>query len=111
MAALAAVGYDRTLVRFYRLIRPCGPGWRAIRRKVGLPPSPDNLPLALLGWVLGCMFVYSALFGTGHLLYGNTYLAIACAVPFAASLAGLVVLIPRFLRASKTPAEVEDGEL
>jgi len=107
---LTSPAEERTLVRFYRLIRPCGPGWRAIRRKVGLPPSPDSLPLALLGWVLGCMFVYSALFGTGHLLYGNTVLAVACAVPFAASLVGLAVLIPRFLRASEAPAQLEDGQ-
>ena len=26
----------------------------------------------MLGWVCGCSFVYSALFGTGSLLYGNT---------------------------------------
>jgi hypothetical protein len=56
------------------------------------------------------MFVYSGLFGTGHLLYGHTGLAVACAVPFAASGVALVILIPRFLRGPRTEgeAEVED---
>jgi Na+/proline symporter len=104
---LTAPADERTLIRFYRLIRPGGPGWRAIRAKAGLPPSPDNLPLALLGWVLGCLFVYSALFGTGHVLYGHTGLAFACAVPFAVSGVGLAILIPRFLRAHRTAGELE----
>ncbi len=60
-----------TLVRFYKLVRPAGPGWNSIREEADLPPSPDSLAHGLLGWVLGCMLVYSALFGTGSLLYGN----------------------------------------
>ena len=38
----------------------------------GLPPSPDSLPLALLGWVLGLASVYGALFATGAFVYGRT---------------------------------------
>ena len=51
---------------------------RPPRRPAGRPSpaaawsaSPDSLPQALLGWVLGCAFVYARLFGTGSLLYGN----------------------------------------
>src|SRR5690606_20041484 len=54
-----------TLVRFYRRIRPAGPGWNDIRAEANVPPSPDSLPQAFLGWVLGCTFVYAALFGAG----------------------------------------------
>ncbi|HYB53984.1 MAG TPA: sodium:solute symporter family protein, partial [Thermoanaerobaculia bacterium] len=57
------------LVAFYRCVRPAGPGWRAIRAEAALPPSPDSLPQAMLGWGLGCLFVYAALFGTGSFLY------------------------------------------
>jgi hypothetical protein len=61
-----------TLQRFYELVRPAGPGWEPVRKASGLAPSRDSLPQAMLGWVLGCAFVYSALFGVGALLYGRT---------------------------------------
>jgi SSS family solute:Na+ symporter len=60
-----------TLVDFFRLVRPAGPGWKAVQAEAGVGPSPDSLPQAMLGWVLGCAFVYAALFGTGSLLYGR----------------------------------------
>ena len=60
-----------TLVSFYRKVRPAGPGWDSVRREAGVGPSPDSLAHALLGWVLGCAFVYAALFGSGSFLYGE----------------------------------------
>ncbi len=62
---------DATLTKFYILVRPPGPGWKHIAARVGLGPSPDSLAQSLLGWVLGCAFVYAALFGTGSFLYGR----------------------------------------
>jgi len=74
--AFAAPPSDReTLIRFCRLVRPAGPGWRRIRREAGVGPSQDSLTLALLGWILGCLFVYSALFGAGSILMGRTALS------------------------------------
>ena len=83
------------LRRFYQLTRPAGPGWRAIRRDTGLPPSPDSLPHAFLGWVLGCTFVYAALFGFGSWLYGRRGPAGLWTAIFALSGAGLVWLLPK----------------
>src|SRR5690606_22758090 len=57
-----------TLRRFYTKVRPAGPGWAAIRGEPGLPASPDSLPQAFLGWTLGCLAVYGALFATGSWL-------------------------------------------
>jgi SSS family solute:Na+ symporter len=72
------------LVEFYRLVRPAGPGWTSIRAEAGVSASPDSLAQALLGWVLGCVFVYGALFGSGSFLYGHvaqgTFWAVACLV-------------------------------
>ena len=101
-----------TLVRFYTLVRPFGSGWRRIRDLAGLPPSPDSLPHALLGWGLGCMLVYSGLAGTGNLLYGRTLPALLCLAPFLASGAALAWLIPRILRAPDAPVSpaAEQGE-
>jgi Na+/proline symporter len=59
------------LREFYRLARPAGPGWRAIRAGMPEVTSPDNLSAAFAGWCAGIALVYGALFGTGHLLLGN----------------------------------------
>lgn len=83
-----------TLVRFYELTRPPGPGWRAVREESGLGPSPDSLPQAFLGWVLGCTAVYSALFGTGSFLYGQTAQGTVWAVLLVVSVYGLVRVLP-----------------
>ena len=61
-----------TLVAFYKLVRPAGPGWNSVRAEAGVEASPDSLAQSLLGWVLGCVFVYAALFGAGSFLYGRT---------------------------------------
>jgi Na+/proline symporter len=95
----APVSRER-LVAFYELVRPAGPGWKRIREETGLGPSPDSLPLAMLGWVLGITFVYSALFGTGSYLYGRTPQAVMWTVIFVVSGAGLARLLPRFWRGS-----------
>ncbi len=60
-----------TLDRFYALTRPSGPGWRRIRDRTAQGEGADPLAHALLAWVMGCAFVYSALFGTGAWLYGR----------------------------------------
>jgi Na+/proline symporter len=79
-----------TLVSFYRRVRPAGPGWRRIRAEAGVGPSPDSMTVALAGWVLGCLFVYSALFGTGSFLYGKTSIALVWLGVFVVSGVGLV---------------------
>src|SRR6476646_3699946 len=48
-----------TLERFYMLVRPPGLGWASVRERAALPTSPDSLADSLLGWVLGCTFVYA----------------------------------------------------
>ena len=83
-----------TLLAFYKLVRPAGPGWRAIRAEAAVGGSPDRLSLSLLGWVLGCVFVYSGLFGVGSFLYGRTPQALAFTVFFGVSALGLTRLLP-----------------
>jgi hypothetical protein len=64
------------LISFYKLVKPAGPGWKKIQSESGLDSSPDSLTLSFAGWVTGCLFVYSALFGTGAYIYGRISLAI-----------------------------------
>ncbi len=89
-----------TLVSFYRLVRPAGPGWNGIREEAGVGPSPDSFSNSLLGWVLGVAFIYSALFGTGSFLYGNHPQGFMWLAVFAVSLAGLVRLLPKMWSAA-----------
>jgi Na+/proline symporter len=84
-----------TLIEFYRLVRPAGPGWKSIREASGVGASPDSMAQALLGWVLGCVFVYAALFGAGSFLYGHTPQAIFWTAAFIVSGVWLIQLLRR----------------
>ena len=96
----APTARDR-LVDFYRRVRPGGPGWKPIQAEAGVGPSPDNLPQALLGWMLGIAFVYAALFGTGSFLYGRTPQALVWLAVFVVSGLGLLRLVPRLWGSSE----------
>ena len=95
VAFLTAPTDHGTLVDFYKRVRPAGPGWNAIRAESGVNASPDSLAQALLGWVLGCTLIYSALFGTGSFLYGRTPQGWMFLAVFIASAVGLIRLFPR----------------
>jgi hypothetical protein len=85
--AYLAPATDRdVLVNFYRRVYPGGPGWTAIREAAGMPEGGtgkgDRFPLALLGWALGCMTIWSALFTVGNFLYGRYAVATGLLVVF-----------------------------
>ena len=84
-----------TLIAFYRLVRPAGPGWKPIAAEAGPVESPDSLPQSLLGWVLGCTFIYAALFGTGSFIYGKTAQGLVWLALFLVSGFGLLRLLPK----------------
>jgi Na+/proline symporter len=74
-----------TLVAFYKKVHPAGPGWAPIRAEAGaIAAESDNMPMALVGWIAGCIMIWSALFTVGNLLYGRMEyaagLAVVCAV-------------------------------
>jgi Na+/proline symporter len=94
-AWLAPATDRQTLLAFYRKVRPAGPGWRAVRAEAGVAPALDSIPQAFLGWTLGCLMVYGALFGTGSILYGRRGPAIFWVAVFAVSALGLLRLVPR----------------
>jgi Na+/proline symporter len=89
-----------TLRRFYRKVRPAGRGWAKVIGADEVDGTRDDLSLALLGWVCGCTFVYSALFGTGALLYGQGLQATVCLVVTVGAGLGLGWVVPRIWRAS-----------
>jgi Na+/proline symporter len=86
-----------TLKSFCELTNPGGPGWRHVYaelREEGRAPveSGVNIPRGILCMVLGCVAVYSVLFGTGYWLYGQATGAAALFVLSIASAAGIVWL-------------------
>jgi Na+/proline symporter len=98
---------DRTrLIEFYKLVRPAGPGWNEIRPASGVAASPDSIAQSLLGWVLGCLAVYSALFGVGSLLYGELGLAAVWLVVFVVTAGGLLKLVRGIWQRSEGQASV-----
>ena len=96
LAAYLAPPTDRdVLINFYAKVRPAGPGWEPIRLAalaagVPLTGTPDNIPMALVGWVAGCTVIWSALFTVGTFLYGRYTTAMLLFAVFAVS--GLVLL-------------------
>jgi Na+/proline symporter len=60
-----------TLQAFYDRIRPFNFGWRGA---VETGPVEGSFSAAMMSWFLGCVVVYSALFGTGYFLYGKPLL-------------------------------------
>jgi Na+/proline symporter len=82
----------------YRKVRPGGPGWEPVRASLGPEADTgpaDPLPLALVGWALGCAMVWSSLFAIGQALYGAWGLAAGLAGVAAATALGLAWLSPR----------------
>ena len=92
----------KVLESFYRLVRPAGPGWTEVRAATGLSASPDSIPQAMAGWVLGVLFVYAALFGVGAWLAGNGTLAMTWGVVFVVSGAGVLKVLQGFWQPAAT---------
>jgi len=88
------------LIDFWRKVRPAGPGWTKVREMAGAaggqaPPSGDNIPMALLGWVAGCTAIWAALFAEGNYLYGRMPQAILLFVVFLVAAFVLVAVLRR----------------
>ena len=80
---------DETLREFYKQTTPGGPGWKKVlntfndKEYIKIENTKKwSVPSGIIAMVLGCILVYSCMFATGNLLYGNYKLAY-----------GLIVLI------------------
>src|SRR5262245_22457749 len=59
---------DERLLRFYRQVRPDGPGWRRIATRAGVNAT-TGLRAQFTNWALGCVLIYASLFGIGKLVF------------------------------------------
>jgi len=109
--AFAGPETDRkTLIAFYKKVRPFGPGWKQIRAEAGISEaearsSHENIPMALIGWVSGCMAIWSALFAVGNFLYGRMLEAWLLGIVFVVSGAVLIRVMNRLWSNGGTPAK------
>lgn len=86
------------LIAFYRKVHPTGPGWNRIREAAGVSVADaalhgDDLGRATLGWVSGCIAIWSALFAIGYFLYGRTTTAWLLTAIFIGSTAVLIAIV------------------
>ncbi|MGO9262801.1 MAG: sodium:solute symporter family protein [Bryobacteraceae bacterium] len=95
----------KVLIEFYRKIHPAGPGWEPIRAKAGisaaqaaLDAETGNFPLSLLGWVAGCIMIWSALFTVGNFLYGRLDYGFGLLAVFVVTAVVLIQVIRRLWR-------------
>ena len=56
---------------------------------------PAAFSAAALAWFLGCLAVYSALFGTGYVLYGRVGIGVALLAVALGGAVGILRLLPR----------------
>ena len=68
---------QETLARFYQKTTPGGKGWKKIVTQMTpeqqeVSQTPWIVPQGILAMLLGCAFVYGALFSTGYFIYGKT---------------------------------------
>jgi SSS family solute:Na+ symporter len=78
------------LIAFYRIARPTGPGWTPVAAVAGpIAGKTDSLREQFVNWVLGCVLIYTMLFGTGHVIFGRW--ALGLSMFFVAFLAAVIV--------------------
>jgi SSS family transporter len=86
------------LDRFYRRVRPGGPGWRPVAERLGFGDDPiPGGALSLVNWVAGVVAVFTALFGVGAFLTGTRLQGVL----YSATAIAAFALIHRNLRADE----------
>ena len=83
------------LISFYKKVHPAGPGWTKIRKEAGVSEADaalhgDHMGKATLGWISGCVVIWSSLFAIGNFLYGRMQPALILSAVFVVS--GLVLI-------------------
>ncbi|HET6578024.1 MAG TPA: sodium:solute symporter family protein [Gemmatimonadales bacterium] len=105
---LTAPESEATLDRFYRQVRPGGPGWRRVALRLGF--GNDRIPggaLSWMNWVAGLATVYASVFAVGAFVTGSPRRGLV----YAAVAIAAFLLIQRNLRADEQLAAGVDTAL
>ena len=62
---------DEKLFSFYEKVRPDGKLWEVVRVKGGFKAEKSHIKYQFLGWFSGVVMIYSLLFGSGSLIFGD----------------------------------------
>jgi SSS family solute:Na+ symporter len=94
-AFISAPTSREQLIAFYKKVHPGGPGWTKVRKEAGVSEAEaalhgDHMGMATVGWVSGCVVIWSSLFAIGNFLYGRLQAAFILTAIFVVS--GLVLL-------------------
>ena len=107
-----------TLIAFYRKVKPVGPGWTDIRAAAGVTDAEvaqeNRIGSALLGWISGCVVIWSSLFAIGNFLYSSgdpTRLKMAWILTAVFAVSGYVLLkVTQQLWADSTASQAREDE-
>ena len=70
---------EETLIRFYKKVRPDGPGWKRVAAASGLQVKRGGgLSAQFANWLLGCFLIYASLFGIGKIIFKEWTAGILC---------------------------------
>jgi Na+/proline symporter len=94
---------DAVLDGFYRRVRPGGPGWAVVSKRLGFGREPiPGGALAWTNWLAGVVAVYASLFGIGKVVFGELG-------PGIAMLAVAAVAFAWIARSFRTEAPQPEG--
>ncbi len=96
---------EAILLKFYRSVRPQITGWKPVARLAPEVPATRDLGSNLLSWVLGCLMVYLALFGLGHILIGPFWEGVGLMTAAAICAGALYSNISRSWGAESSPVQ------
>lgn len=87
----------KTLANFYNSVTPYGAGWKPFKRlaetqNILLKTTNDVFTIDLACMLLGILFVYTSLFATGYVIYGNV-LGASILITIAACAAVLIFML------------------
>jgi Na+/proline symporter len=80
---------EKTLIEFYRKVHPGGFLWKEISSKLDDVESDKGFVRMFINWILGVILVYSILFGTGSLIFGN---AASALIYLMASIISVIII-------------------
>ena len=105
-----------TLISFVQKVKPAGPGWTDIRAAAGISDGEvaveNRIGAAFVGWISGCVVIWSSLFAIGSFLYAPgdpTRWSTAWILTGVCVVSGLVLLrVTKQLWADSTASQVRE---